>query len=367
MAERALGSAAASLTFRQGLFCLQRAGSFHFIFLKLMAPPDTALLCIALCTYKRHTLLAKALDSMSRLLIPKQCRVEAIVIDNDLEGSSRSLVERKAKSLAFACSYEIEEQRGIAYARNKALDCALRKKAESLAFFDDDGELAPDWLSCLYAHYLQGGAEALTGPQRTRFPENAPQWAMKTGIFQGMSFATGTLRPWAATHNVLFHMSLVRDMGLRFDTAFAFTGGEDQLFFMQAVQKGARIVWVEEAVVTEHVGASMLKFSWVLQRNFCQSLAGVSMYRKLFGLQGIGLSAIKGAAYMALGIFFLLLLVLVSPLFLLAIILFFQQSLGQLYLAWHLRAWSWLSRALGWWLGLCGLRLQYYKFRKQDS
>jgi len=59
-------------------------------------------ICIA--TYLRPLGLARLLDSLERLKLPSGLRVETIVVDNDEDGSARSIVESRADSLEDRCA-----------------------------------------------------------------------------------------------------------------------------------------------------------------------------------------------------------------------------------------------------------------------
>lgn len=305
---------------------------------------------LGLCTYHRPRLLSEALESLTKLDIPRELQVELTLVDNENSITTQRVLDQVKDKLAFKTDYRVESQRGIAYARNKVLEAALEKKADAIAFFDDDARVAPDWLALLYSYYSKNKVEVVTGPQKSILPPGAPLWAYKSEFLQGMRFSTDTERPWAATHNVFFDMILVREWGLRFDTDFALTGGDDQFFFMQAVQKGARIRWLEKAIVSEKVSPERLSLSWVLRRNFRHSCDGARFYKKLFGrMKASFFSIAKGTLYLSYG---------------------FTLMLPSVFLAikpgtrhYSIKALGYISRGLGWLCGCGGFRYEEYRRR----
>ena len=309
---------------------------------------------LGLCTYHRQTSLKLAIKSILALKIPKDVELELMVVDNSKEACSRSMVNELSKNSKFMISYCHESKHGISFARNRVLDFALVKGYfNAIAFFDDDAVLDPRWLNEMYKYVKSQGLEAgfvLTGPQKFVLPQMLLFGRKKPNFFQAMSFASGTLRPWAATHNVFFAISLIRDMGLVFDPDFALTGGEDQMFFMQAVQKGARIIWLEEAIAEEKVIKARLSFDWLLKRNFRYSSQGFRMYNKLFSWsRALALSLIKSGLYLSSG------LILLFPLGILAALLPFSRH-------YTLRALAYISRSLGWLLGCINFRYREYGY-----
>ena len=61
-------------------------------------------------------------------------------------------------------------------------------------------------------------------------------------------------------------MRVIRAAGLDFDDRFGLSGGSDTLFTRQLVASGARMVWCDEAVVTDVVPAARATRDWVLRR-----------------------------------------------------------------------------------------------------
>ena len=71
---------------------------------------------------------------------PENIKIDLLVVDNDKNASAYDVAS------AFNAIYFVEEQRGIAKARNKVLKEAIKLGASHIAMFDDDGLLDENWL-----------------------------------------------------------------------------------------------------------------------------------------------------------------------------------------------------------------------------
>ena len=66
--------------------------------------------------------------------------------------------------------------------------------------------------------------------------------------------------------NVLLRASVLAQHREPFDPAYGLTGGEDGDLLARLVNAGARIVWCDEALVTEPVEPSRMSLRWLLRR-----------------------------------------------------------------------------------------------------
>jgi hypothetical protein len=100
------------------------------------------------------------------------------------------------------------------------------------------------------------------------YDPEVPAWLVRGRFFDGPRFRTGTPRPYVATNNSLVSARLLRRTPRRFDPAFGRSGSGDSEFFMRLQRQGARLVWVDEAVVRERIPDSRGRAGWVLRRAF---------------------------------------------------------------------------------------------------
>lgn len=228
---------------------------------------DPVLVTVAVLTYLRPDDLAAVLplvleqarDVESAAVAGLSHRVQVLVVDNDPAGSAAALVGRVSAVL-----YRHESRPGIAHARNRALDEAAA--ADLLVFLDDDERPRAGWLRALLRTRSETGAAVVAGRVISEFDVQPDPWVLAGGFFRRRSVATGSPITLAATNNLLLELSVVRDTGVRFDPRFGLTGGEDTLFTRTLHARGAKMVWCDEAVVTDVVPAERVTRRAVLRR-----------------------------------------------------------------------------------------------------
>jgi len=161
--------------------------------------------------------------------------------------------------------YDVEPQRGIPYARNKAVTCAL-DTADFIAFIDDDEVPEPQWLDELLRGQRAHDADVVTGPVVPEFSDDVPAWIVKGRYFETQRHPTGRRMDVAYTHNVLTRTEVLRAMVPFFDNRLALTGGEDSHLFRRVHAAGHSIVWADDAVVRESIPDSRACFAWLVKR-----------------------------------------------------------------------------------------------------
>ena len=221
---------------------------------------------IAVATYRRPDDLAAVLP----LLLSHAAEaaaggraVEVLVVDNDAEASGRAVAEQFARE---GVRYVLEPEPGIASARNRALSEAAA--SDVLVFIDDDERPHDGWLVRLLDTRQRSSADAVAGAVVSAFEGELDPWVESGDFFRRRRLPTGTELTVAATNNLLLDLHVVRRLGLTFDAAFGLTGGSDTLFTRQLTARGARMVWCDEAVVTDRVPGARMTRDWVLRRAF---------------------------------------------------------------------------------------------------
>ena len=222
------------------------------------------LISICVCTYKRP-LLQSTLRSLMQQAVPCGWAIEVVIIDNDSEGSARTMVERFALETPFPTRYAIESRKGLSYARNRALDLA---EGDWLAWLDDDERADRDWLAKLINTAQQYAADAVVGvvlpdfecpPNKWLIAARAFEWCLpKTGSPIGMSEAR--------TGNAFLNAKFLNRKGLRFDNRFNTTGGEDSDFFRRLLDQGGLVVSTREAVVHEFITRERMTRRYIVRR-----------------------------------------------------------------------------------------------------
>jgi succinoglycan biosynthesis protein ExoM len=224
--------------------------------------PSIKSVCICACTYRRPDGLREMLRGLERQTfanLPPAFQV--VIADNEGSDLAREVCEQVERRSGLPVTYIHEPTRGISFARNACLD-HIPAECEFFAFIDDDEVPEPGWLEGLLEAQQATGAEVVQGPVVPMFCAGAPEWLV-TGDFLGWP-----RRGWrgvrqhlekfqelteAYTGNVLVRTSSVKQIELRFDPAFALTGGGDTAFFRRLHAAGNRIVFAPAAVVVETV------------------------------------------------------------------------------------------------------------------
>jgi len=216
---------------------------------------------VAVLTYRRPEDLAAVLPLVAEQAGACEPPARVLVVDNDAAASARALVEGSGLDRV---SYVCEPQPGIAAARNRALREAAGD--DLLVFLDDDERPGPGWLQHLLDTREATGSAGVVGPVFSSFATPPDPWIAAGRFFDRRRLPTGTVLDVAATNNLLLDLRQVRAAGTTFDERFGLSGGSDTLFTRQLVDAGLRLVWCDEAVVTDVVPASRATRSWVLRR-----------------------------------------------------------------------------------------------------
>jgi succinoglycan biosynthesis protein ExoM len=217
--------------------------------------------CIA--TYRRADRLGALLDDLSRqTLVPS----EVVVVDNDASGSARITVERhRERVTAYPIRYNIQPARNIALTRNRTVELAT---AEWLAFIDDDERAPENWLSQLAAATQRYSADVVLGPVVPIVPDVAPMWIRRGRFYDFPRLNTGEQVPLNRMRfgNVLLCGRQLRQESVPFDPRYGLSTGEDADLLIRLTEKGAKVVWCDDAIVWEPVEAARLSLHWLLQR-----------------------------------------------------------------------------------------------------
>lgn len=235
---------------------------------------------VCVCTCKRPQMLNRCLDSLAAQLVPTEVFPTIIVVENDAQPRCERRVELFAESCPIPVNYVHEPVRGIANARNAALDAAMKAGADWIAFIDDDETAEPDWLAELMAPEYQH-VPVLQGFHDLVYPDNMPFWCVEKRK-RARQREEGEARKVAVTNNVRFSSDLVR-AGLRFDTGIGLMGGEDIDFFGRAHAAGFDIRFTNRAITHETVHTERLTFRAQVYRALWCGSSDVRMWKTTRG------------------------------------------------------------------------------------
>lgn len=236
----------------------------------MSSPADVAAASVAICvcTYRRPEVLAELLAALTSVVDEARelAAVSLVVVDDDPSGSAETTVLACRETFGDAVVYAVTGSGNISTARNRALDEGS-KLAELVAFTDDDCIPHPDWLRQLLLVRRATGAEIVSGACVDVAPPGAPRWFVEQDFTtttppaaEGSSLEVGALK------NSLFEAEALRRHGVRFDTAYGRTGGEDSMFFYTSAARGLRHVFAPRAVVEERVPLERTTYRYQFRR-----------------------------------------------------------------------------------------------------
>jgi GT2 family glycosyltransferase len=248
--------------------------------------------CVAVPTCDRPDTLDLLLKSLSRQQPTPDCRVTFLVVDNGRDMPAADVVEANRPAFQDRLELVEEPRAGIPFARNRALDHALARGADLLAFLDDDEEADVAWLSALVAKYREGDAELIGGPVFAR-PPAARLTAWQASLMRGMEdwYRARQARNErrvrkgqeeriiAITNNWLLDLAFQRRTGLRFDERLRIEGGSDVRFFHEAVRSGAKTGWSLDAKVYEFIAPARLSARYIAFRAQQQTISHFHRHR----------------------------------------------------------------------------------------
>ena len=225
---------------------------------------------VAICTitYRRPDGLRRLLKSLEALTFRDDPpELEIVVVDNDADESARAVCDALREASTWPIRYEVEPHRGISFARNKSVACAV-EHADFAAFIDDDEVAEPEWLDELLRVQRDTGADIVTGPVEPFFPEPVARWIVRGRFFESRRHRTGEPVDVAYTHNVLVASEVFRAFDKHFGDEFSMTGGSDSEFFRRVRRAGRSIVWADGALVREWIPKSRACTSWLVRRSY---------------------------------------------------------------------------------------------------
>lgn len=261
---------------------------------------------VCVCTYLRVQCLRQCLESLIDQKFSKAINYSITVIDNDKDQSAKSVVGHFQTQNKVPVYYFCEVNRGIPFARNRALDESVKLGANCIAFIDDDEQACPDWLSSLYTCLCSYSEPVIIhGRVIPKFPDGTSKH-MRELFYTKKDRPTGTRLQTCATDNVILPTSIISKFNLSFDVSTPLAGGTDTKFFFETNKRGVAIYQCSQAIAYETIFQSRLKVGWLIHRKF---RAGITMTwlrlqtgKSKFGLflksfEGIFLHLILGFIY----------------------------------------------------------------------
>lgn len=136
---------------------------------------------IVICTYNpQHSIFSRTLNSISLIEIPKELKVECIIVDNNSLKPVKS--EEYVQCFLEECSWAKiirEEKQGLTFARLAGVRTAL---GSVIIFVDDDNELDSRYLKALLECLQKYPSISALGPGKitVEFESSVSKWFEKT-------------------------------------------------------------------------------------------------------------------------------------------------------------------------------------------
>jgi glucosyl-dolichyl phosphate glucuronosyltransferase len=142
---------------------------------------------VAICTLNRAESLRRTIVSLVAMRVPDDLDWEVVVVNNNCTDHTDAVIEEFAGRLPLR--REIEPQRGLSRARNRAVDAA---KGDYIVWIDDDVVVDPGWLTA-YVEAFRRWPEAAVfgGPIVPRYAPPVPKWIAESKAILGPTVFAG--------------------------------------------------------------------------------------------------------------------------------------------------------------------------------
>jgi glycosyltransferase involved in cell wall biosynthesis len=144
-------------------------------------------LTIAICTFNRAESLRRTLRSLAALRVPDHVDWEIVVVNNNCTDHTDEVIASFSDQLPVR--REFEAQRGLSWARNRAIDAT---EGNYIVWIDDDVVVDPDWIGAYaQAFYRWPSAAVFAGPIVPRYVEPVPKWIVDSEAVLGATVFAG--------------------------------------------------------------------------------------------------------------------------------------------------------------------------------
>ena len=225
---------------------------------------------IGIPTYKRPIMLRKLLNSIDENIIDPNLisKLDIIVVDNDKNESAKKIVDKfdSEKKTSNKIHYICFPKKGLSYVRNEIHNYSLKLNPDYLVTIDDDEFADVNWLNEMVKKCIEESCHIVIGTiipvLEKHVGKDIAHW------FPIKKFPENQLIKLMRTGNTLFKASFIKEHKLSFDNRFNSSGGEDTFFGMEAISKGAKILYAKNAIVYENIPEERTNLSWLLKRRF---------------------------------------------------------------------------------------------------
>lgn len=138
---------------------------------------------VSICTLNHAESLGRTLESLAAMDVPGDIDWDVVVVNNGCTDSTDDVIAAFSDRLPLR--REVEPERGLSRARNRAVDSA---RGEYMVWTDDDVVVDRGWLAAYVdAFRRHPDAAVFGGPVRPRYESPVPRWILESeSLLQGV-------------------------------------------------------------------------------------------------------------------------------------------------------------------------------------
>lgn len=238
---------------------------------------------ILIPTYNRQALLARAIESLRRAVVPRGMDVRVTVVDNNSPDETRRVVEAAMPDFNGRLQYLCELEQGKSHALNAGIRAT---DGEFIGIIDDDEEVDANWYATIQLAFAKNEIDFIGGAYLPRWGAPPPAWlppsycAVIGWIEQG-----DRVREYGKDYegilmggNAVIRRRMFERVGL-YDTALgpnAATGtqtGDDEDMYRRLIAAGARGLYLPDLIIYHYIPPERLTKRYYRHWSFENSVA----------------------------------------------------------------------------------------------
>jgi len=226
-------------------------------------------------SYNRSDEIQELLTSFTALDF-EPSRLELIIADDGSKDDTAPLVKNYQEKLPFQLHFYSQTNQGPGAARNMGMKHA---RGDFFIFIDSDCTVPPSWLKKIDQALNQSQAEAFGG--RDSFRKDFPDLLKAINYSMTSFITTGGLRgrkgkKLAKFYPRSFNMGLSRNLYEKIGGFGSLRHGQDIEYSHRMIKSGAKIVYIDDAIVYHKRRTSLKKF---FRQVFNWGVARINLYK----------------------------------------------------------------------------------------